>query len=542
MRFDDSLKTVLAADTSTVLGAGAAFRQLADLIARRRVPPQPELIARLTALRGEVPTGIRAAVARALALADPPLVLVQLFAADRPEVAGAVLRAVRLDPEAWEPLIGDVGPFGRSVLRRREDLPPSAVRTLAHYAATDLALPSAPAVAAEPAPTRPVEPAPVAPSGGERFDIADLVHRIETFQRDRTVAPAAPPAAARTFRFETDAAGVIRWIDAAPRSALIGLSLGDGPGSPAPVVDGVAAGAFRKRAPIGNARLDVGGASALAGDWRIAAMPLFDAATGRFLGYRGHARRPQVDEIAAPVRQRGNVAQIDGLRRLVHELRTPTNAIAGFSELIESELLGPVPGQYRIRATHIREQVAGLITAIDDLELAARLDGNALELRRTRVELGPLLREVLDDLAPLLRRRRSAVLIEGDGVVAVDDHAGARLVSRLVASLVATTAPGETLTIALGAASGTSVALRITRPRALHGLDEAALLALDGTDGDLPALGDDAPLLGLGFALRLLRHLAGELGGRLAIGADDLTLTLPAALNDELDRVRSSTP
>ena len=37
MRFDDSLKTVLAADTSTLFGATAAFRQLSDLIARGRV-------------------------------------------------------------------------------------------------------------------------------------------------------------------------------------------------------------------------------------------------------------------------------------------------------------------------------------------------------------------------------------------------------------------------------------------------------------------------------------------------------------------------
>ena len=32
----------------------------------------------------------------------------------------------------------------------------------------------------------------------------------------------------------------------------------------------------------------------------------------------------------------------DSLRQLVHELRTPTNAIAGFAEMIETQMLGPV--------------------------------------------------------------------------------------------------------------------------------------------------------------------------------------------------------
>ena len=89
-----------------------------------------------------------------------------------------------------------------------------------------------------------------------------------------------------------------------------------------------------------------------------------------------------------------------------------------------------------------------------------------------------------------------------------------------------------------------SVSLAITRPRALAGLDEAALFALDASalgagaiDG---AAADDLPLLGVGFALRLARNLAGELGGRLAIDADRLTLLLPAALNGDMEQVRST--
>ena len=72
VRFDDSLKTVLAADVSTAFGARAAFRQLVDLIGRGRAAAEPALVARLRDLRATVPTEVRAAAARRLALADPP--------------------------------------------------------------------------------------------------------------------------------------------------------------------------------------------------------------------------------------------------------------------------------------------------------------------------------------------------------------------------------------------------------------------------------------------------------------------------------------
>ncbi|MGJ3626362.1 hypothetical protein AB5I41_04510 [Sphingomonas sp. MMS24-JH45] len=71
-----------------------------------------------------------------------------------------------------------------------------------------------------------------------------------------------------------------------------------GGGGAEPSVDGIAAGAFRKRAAFADARLLVGGGSPLAGDWRISGVPVFDTARGHFIGYRGAARRPHVEEDA----------------------------------------------------------------------------------------------------------------------------------------------------------------------------------------------------------------------------------------------------
>lgn len=532
MRFDDSLKTVLAADESTAFGARAAFRQLVDLIGRGRAPADAALITRLRDLRARVPAEVRIAAARGLALADPPAALIAFFAEDVPEVAATTLRAVQLAPEDWDTLLPKLGPHGRGVLRQRRDLAPSVSRALAAFGSTDLALPGpARAEAAEPPSSEPIPTA--AASSGERFEVADLVNRIEAYQRRRGAYHAGSGTAAgvvQAFRFETDAGGIIRWVDTGSRGALIGLSLRHDAGLATSHhhVDGVAAGAFRKRASFVDARLCVPGESAVSGDWRISGAPMFDLATGGFVGFRGRARRPRAEESAVRANGAGSAAaEAEGLRRLVHELRTPTNAIAGFSELIERELLGPVPVSYRDRAAAIRRHVAGLIGAIDDLDLAARLEGNALDLRADVVAIAPLLARVTQELAPLaVMRGGTLALPEPDAARwAADAHAAERLVQRLLATLLAATVTGETLVLALERAAE-AVALTMTRPAALIGRDEAALLALD----DEAATDEEgAPLLGTGFALRLARHLAAELGGRLDFLADRLRLVLPSA-------------
>ncbi|WP_375248340.1 sensor histidine kinase [Sphingomonas sp.] len=563
MRFDDSLKTVLAADVTTTFGARAAFRQLVDLIGRGRAPADPALLDRVRSLAKAVPVEMRAGTARGLALADPPLELVALFASDAPDVASAMLRAARLDPEDWEALLPRLTPHGRSVLRQRRDLPPTVSRALETFGSADFALshdtpdqvaPPQAFVAAESDPVitvaeRPVVRAPAAAAsnddGSERFEIADLVHRIEAFQRERASngARVEDPAPVHAFRFETDMAGTIRWVDTAPRGAIIGLSLShEASGGVALHVDGVAAGAFRKRATFADARLIVPGESMVGGDWRISGTPVFDSATGSFIGFRGRARRPRVEEMAVrtapPVARRG--AGAEGMRRLVHELRTPTNAIAGFSELIEQELLGPVAPVYRDRAASIRRHVTGLIGAIEDIDLAARIEGDALDLRPDTVAVSPLLARVAHDLAPLAGMRGGGLALPPASEAAwrVDPHAAERLVARLSATLLAAVRPGEMLDVAIEPAAD-QFALSIARPAALLGRDEAALLTLD----DEEASDDEgSPLLGAGFALRLARNLAAELGGRLVFGAERLTLSLPAALNEKMEQASTFAP
>lgn len=415
--------------------------------------------------------------------------------------------------------------------------------------------PAEPIAAAEPLPTAEIavlRPPPAEAASGV-FQIAELVARIDAYQRQREEAPPAPieppeiqpelfefdQAQARSFRFETDATGVVRWIEGAARAPLIGLSLDLAATPGGSRVDGVAAGAFRRRAGFANARLVVDGNSDAAGQWRITGIPVFDRETGRFTGYRGTARRPRPDESAEPVRDGRNPAS-DALRQLVHELRTPTNAIAGFAEMIESQMLGPVPQAYRAHAANIRAQAGDLLVAIDDIDMAARIESHALDLRASDVPVGPLIERIAGDLKSLAQLRGTNLdLYIGGADLAIDgdDRAVERLIARLMATLVASGSAGERIGISATRDTDAMIAIVFDRPRALAAYAGDALLSIDAeTESDR----EGAPLLGTGFALRLARNLAAELRGTLTIGDNALTLRLPAAVIDSVEQVSSS--
>ncbi len=559
MRFDDTLRTVLTANVATATGAQAAWRQIVDLVGRGRVPADAATIAALTDLKGRVPTAVRSASARALFGMRPPVALVAILVRDDLAVAAPVLRSAALEASDWKRILPGLTPAGRAILRHRRDLPAETVRALESFGSVDFVIAgevgeAEPQVMSrimpEPGPFVSVgqvaahiierarrqendnevpPPAPQARPDGT-FRIADVVARIEAFRRKQDephpdTATIVHPLIGERFRFETDATGIVRWVEGAAREAIIGLSIAQPARPGGSGVDGAVAGAFKGRARFTAARLLIGGLGSSAGDWTIAGVPAFDPASGRFIGYRGTARRPHRGERATPV-------AADSLRQLVHELRTPTNAIVGFSEMIEHQLLGPVNDAHRAQATAIRTDAAQLLAAIEDLDTTARLGSGALTLRPETVALTPLVARLAGQLAPLADSRGATLTVRSSDVsVHADAPAVERLLNRLVATMLGAADGGEEIVVKLRPEDAITVRISVDRPAALARHSGDAVFGID--DETTPA-----SLLGAGFALRLVRNLAAELGGSLRVGDRRLTVLLPAAVDRPMERTR----
>lgn len=572
VRFNDLMQTVLAAENRSGLGAVTLWRQCVDLLAQndradRKPLPEEEraaLLGRLEELRPQLSETQRIATVVELGARLRSPALVEFFASDRPSIAAAAMSRARLPDEIWAQLLPQLTPTARGVLRGRRDLGPAAVQALEAFGPADLVLttdvqdaaedmlltedmvvPAAQESAGEadaPAGLRQDAPSPAEADEPEAGDnqIRNLVSRIERFTSTRRSpdATAAPPrvedaTSVRSFAFETDAAGMIIWIDQGPRAALIGLSLGETslPGASGP--DGSVAGAFLRRSGFQNGRFTIVG-GAMAGEWRLSATPFFDPRSGRFQGYRGQARRPYLHEVAAaPLAEPVSVAGLsaDSLRQLVHELRTPLNAILGFADIIEQQLFGPSGPEYREMAGKIAIDARHLLAAFDDLDLAARV---------SRGEGGEMLSAV--DPALLVTQVSTRFQEQGEGsgaqvdidmgsslpLVRIDPVQGERMVQHLMRTVISVMAPGEALTGACwfqhDGGNG-CVVLGVDRPASLADLEEEQLL-----DPGYTAEGDwaDGPLLGLGFSLRLIRSLAAGSGGTLQITPDRFLLSMPA--------------
>ncbi len=529
MHNDMMIATIMRQKPADDRTRSAAWRQLSDILAQRGNQLAESDVRRalhaLALLRPKVGEGVRRDTAATLAGQCRYAPLVALYSADTPPVAAAMLSEAQLGDDDWLALLPSTNAVARSILAQRRDLSPTVRRALGSMGSAQPALPAAPSgIDTMPVPPVANDHQPVAAAGNDQ--IRDLVRRIDTF-RSRHQREASP-AASSSFIFETGADGLIRWVEGIARGAVIGITLAQSAIGDEPGVDGAVVGAFRRRSEIINARLSLGHDAGIGRDWRLSAWPCFDRSTGQFRGYRGSARRPRRNEVAygTPVGASGG----DTVRQLIHELRSPLNAISGFSQIIAEQMFGPVNQRYRAMASAIVDDAAILQQIIDDLDTSARGVVAVDTSTSARIDLSQLLTSIEAELAPVIAERAISwsVTRVGSSFLAQLPHAEAkRMIGRLLTAIIDVAEDGETVMAQLidPGDNAHNTELRVVRPRAIRHSQVSELLD-PGFDphGDAPA----AALLSLGFSLRLVDNLARGCGGALNIGANALTLHLPA--------------
>lgn len=543
MRVDDRLITVVerAGGSSALRAVG--WQQLVDLLSRRPDIDSEAVNFAYRALekwRPDTTVDRRTRAVAAAADAQLPARLFSHLVRDEAEVAAPVLTRSRVADEVIIAELAHLSGPSRALLRHRKSVSDELARALDAYGPADRALteerrrrgpPEAPlpkiVTASETA--RRVSTAPI--------PIRDLVERIDRFRLMRqTPVPTSPRAVVRhavhvdhpmSFAIQTGRLGVIDWTDAPARAAVLGLSLaetGEGFG-----VGECVAKQFARRAAIGNGRLLISGNSSVSGEWRIDATAVFARTDGRFAGYVGQARRPGSGASTAS----SALTRSDAFRQIMHELMTPLNAVIGFAELIEEQLLGPLSDSYRDQAAQVRQAGHDVLGVLDDVRTAVRLDGGA--------DPAP----VCDDEGLVLNAAIAARLVEfGAGcpfelvlaeerLPAASSAAIRRIVDRLLSALAPLAASGERLPIAITGRKRARV--RVRTPKVLRGVPLADLRALrfPQTFGH-----EVAPLLGLEFTLRFVRRLAEEVGGELSVSADEFILSLPVRRQKEATHLR----
>ena len=380
------------------------------------------------------------------------------------------------------------------------------------------------------------------PGRPRRHDTAPLAQDAPRLPLGEAPTQPAPLA----FDVETDCDGSIVQADDGVAAMVVGLELADlgtyeevGNASQSRAL----AELIRYHQPIRALAVHLAGAPAIAGAWQLDATPHFDMPGGRFTGYLGRFRRlPAADAapMEAPAATVTADSPADRLRQSLHELRTPVNAIQGFSEIIQQQLFGPTPHEYRALAAVIAADAARMLAGFEELERLARIDTGALELASGTSDLADCVTAAVVRLEHHAAAR--GIVLERDGFAGALplELAGIeteRLCWRLLATLVSATTAGERLSLRLSR-DDQHACLSLSLPAALAALGSndpgnggsSRALFHASVQPPLGATGEGVPsagMFGTGFALRLARAEARAAGGSLKVEGANLCLRLP---------------
>ncbi|MCB2067814.1 MAG: HAMP domain-containing histidine kinase [Erythrobacter sp.] len=567
MQFDDRLATVLRKRAASDAAARTQLRQLLDLLGTRetllrgpamariartaRSLPQAERdrllfapaltgrhprlgtmagFVRLDELQQSLPQEDQSAILRepGLRLRNPALVA--FLAEGEPKPAASAMATAQLDESQWLALIPALPVTARGFLRHRRDLPPAARDLLQRLGVRDLVLPNTVLdleIEAEEVETPP-SPAPPPAEAGADEGIAALRKRIEAFRQTRPATGAHPrlplgdvardSAPETLIEVVTDTAGVVVQAEGRSAAMLAGLVLtAPRPGALVQFDDRVAI-ALRRRQPLRQARLAIDAAPAISGDWRIDAVPRFDPVSHGFAGYAARLYRLRLAEPDAPPAHPG-----DAMRQVLHELRTPVNAIQGFAEIIQQQLFGNVPHEYRAHAAAIAGDAAMLLAGFDEVDRMVKLDAGAMALDDGECDLREALTVTVARLEGALRSREAgfALVVEGDSfAIPLAREEAMVLCWRLLATAAGALGPGERAPVTL-AADGEQITLTLSVPAALRDAGPD-----NGRDGQRRRA-ISAGMFGPRFSFRLAEAEARAVGGSLACQGDQVVLTLP---------------
>ncbi len=226
-------------------------------------------------------------------------------------------------------------------------------------------------------------------------------------------------------------------------------------------------------------------------------------------------------------------AKSDFLAMMSHELRTPLNAIAGYAELIEMEIHGPVTDAQRDALNRIARSQAHLLTLINDVLNFARIDAGQMHYVVQDVRMNETLAGLEPLVAPQVAARRltfSYDNCDADLVAAADGDKVRQVVLNLLGNAVKYTPVGGTVRLACDA-DATTVGVHVTDTGPGIDAEQLPVIFEPFVQGHRAL---NRPNEGVGLGLAISRDLARAMGGdvtvatQLGVGST-FTLTLPRA-------------
>jgi signal transduction histidine kinase len=239
-------------------------------------------------------------------------------------------------------------------------------------------------------------------------------------------------------------------------------------------------------------------------------------------------------ERAQMTAEEANAAKANFLAAMSHELRTPLNAIAGYVQLLEMGLRGPLTDEQQTDLTRIKRSQEYLLGLIEQVLVFTQLEASQIEFNAEDVKVDDLMHDTETMIAPQIRARDLTYSYESSDpqlTVRADRANTQQIILNLLTNGAKFTHPGGRLTASTASRNG-SVMVSVTDTGS--GIPQKMLSEIFEpfvqVDRKL-----NQPREGVGLGLTISRDLARAMGGDLLVEStvgvgSTFTLVLPRTI------------
>ncbi len=241
------------------------------------------------------------------------------------------------------------------------------------------------------------------------------------------------------------------------------------------------------------------------------------------------AREEAVEAVArAAVADR---AKTDFLATMSHELRTPLNAIAGYAELLELGMRGPVTDQQRAAITRIRRSQQHLLGIVNDILTFAKTESGRIPINLEPIDVGSAIEAAHFLVEPMFEANGNVFTAKQerrDMAVVADRERLQQILINLMSNAAKFSAPGGPVTVCAEAREHLIAIAVEDQGKGIHPDKHEAIFE--------PFMQLSAGLTrtteGSGLGLAISRDLARLMGGDVTVESEPekgsvFTLTLP---------------
>ena len=226
-----------------------------------------------------------------------------------------------------------------------------------------------------------------------------------------------------------------------------------------------------------------------------------------------------------------NAAKANFLAAMSHELRTPLNAIAGYVQLLEMGLRGPLTSEQETDLNRIKRSQEYLLGLIEQVLVFTQLEGHTIEIHLEDVRLDDVLRDAETMVKPQISAKGihfSYLSADPGLVVRADREKMQQIILNLITNGAKYTEPGGRVVVSSESRNGTA-SIKVADTG--RGIPENMLTHIFEPFVQLDRRLNQ-PREGVGLGLTISRDLARAMGGDLTVDStpgvgSTFTLVLP---------------